>query len=643
MSEQRVRPQPPPPGGDRLMGDARVTARRGWIEIDGAATIPVVAGMDFSRVRPEQWAVSLRRLSDGGATAVATTVFWNHHEAERGRIDFGGGLDLSGFARLVRAAGLELVLRLGPQRWAGARHAGLPDWLLGLPLAVRTDDPRYLAELRRWFVAVAAQLAGTTPFAVQFDRAAGDPLHLVTVKQVARLAGLDAPLWLVTGTTADGFLTAGAALPEAYWLAADVIPYATDAYGFTAPAGPTPYLVGELGAGMVPSAHRRPHPGARDIAALALSRLGAGSVWQGYLQYHDGRNPRPGLQESHDAGSPSDLAELDQDAGAPLAVDGHRRASWYRLRLQHLMLATWGERLARMPTTATDPAAWWAVRSNGRSGFLFASNRRVSAGRPTPRPSGFVVETIDGEVAFPPVVIPAAAAFVWPFRLPVGQAELDWATAQPVTELVWRSRPLLVLAATAGIAPQLRWRFGQARPLPAKGPGTFGELVVDGTVAVRWLVLAEPDAWRFGLPDGLELTSDGLRDLGSRPPTTPVVGTSVIGHAGTPPLPRPGPLGRTGVPTEWDAAARVRLHLPAAPGASLVLDWVGDAARLWDGDRLVADSLYTGRDWRVPATDLQGAAEVVAEFARLHPEAPVHLQHGRPRGARLNHARLEYP
>ena len=73
------------------------------------------------------------------------------------------------------------------------------------------------------------------------------------------------------------------------------------------------------------------------------------------------------------------------------------------------------------------------------------------------------------------------------------------------------------------------------------------------------------------------------------------------------------------------------------------LDWVGDAARLWDGDRLVADSLYTGRDWRIPAVDLQGADEVVAEFVRLHPEAPVHLQHGRPRGARLNHARLEYP
>ena len=62
MSEQRVQVGPPPPPGDGLMGDARVLARPGWVEVDGRAAIPVVAGMDFSRVRPEQWTESLRRL-----------------------------------------------------------------------------------------------------------------------------------------------------------------------------------------------------------------------------------------------------------------------------------------------------------------------------------------------------------------------------------------------------------------------------------------------------------------------------------------------------------------------------------------------------------------------------------------------------
>ncbi|MDQ7992484.1 MAG: beta-galactosidase [Propionicimonas sp.] len=644
MREHRLRVHVPPPDGGRLMGDARIAAHPRWVEVDGAPAVPVVAGMDYSRVPAALWQDSLRRIREGGATAVATTVFWNHHEPVRGEPDFTGGLDLAGFARLARASGLGLVLRLGPQARTGARHTGLPDWLLALPVAARTDDPGYLAEVVRWFAAVSAQLVGFPLLAVQFDSAAGEPGHLSTLKVVTRQVGLDAPLWLLTGGAADGFLPAGAALPDAYWVSAGTERYATDAFGFTAPNGTSPYLVAELGAGMVPSAHRRPYLGARDIAALALSRLGAGSSWQGYAQFQDGRNPRPGLQESHAAGAPSDLAELDSDAGAPLAVDGHRRASWYRLRLQHLLLAAWGDRLATMaPTLPDEPDPRWAVRSDGRSGFLFVTNRPSGPRRAGLQQARFVVETAAGEVAFPPVDVPPAAAFAWPFGLVVGDAELEWATAQPVTELVWRARPLLVLAATAGVEPRLRWRSGEPRELTTKGAGHFGELVTERGVAVRWLVLSEPDAWRFGLPDGLELTSDGVRDQASRRASTPVVGSSVVGHAGSPPAPRTGPMGRTGVPADWGTAARVELRLPSAPGASLVLDWVGDAARLWDGERLVADSLWTGRDWRIPASDLLGATDLVAEFVRLHPDAVVHLTHGRPRGARLNHARLEYP
>lgn len=699
MSEFRVEVTTPPSGGVRR-----------WIEIDGRPAIPVVAGMDYSRVPREQWEPSLRRVRESGATAVASTVFWSHHEPEPGALDFTGRLNLAGFAASVQAAGLRLVLRLGPSRHAGARYAGLPDWLLGLPLEVCTDDPAYLAEVTRWFAAVAEQVRGVPLLALQFDRSAGDPGHLATLKVVARQAGLDAPLWLLTGGSADGFLPAASALPDAYWLSAEVGRHVGRGFGFrdaadpwsrpfdklgagqarptgsddaaapdptptrpagpdadpdsapTRPAGPdagtpesrqarpsesddmVPMLVGELGVGMNPASHRRPNPGARDLDALVLSRLGAGSGWQGYAQFHDGRNPGRGVQESHAAGSPNDLPELDVDAGAPLAVDGHRRATWYRLRLQHLLLAGWGERLAIMPSTPGDgPDPCWAVRSDGRSGFLFVANRRPGRRQPALPDTRFVVATTEGEVAFPPVTVPGGAAFVWPFRLAVGDATLEWATAQPVTQVEWRSRPLLVLAATAGIEPLVRWREGQTRPLPAAGPGSFGEVVVDSRVVVRWLVLAEPEAWRFGLDDGLVLGSDGLRDLGSRSVSLPMVATAASRHAGPPPVPEHGPLGRVSIPSDWKPAARATLQVPGVPGTSLVLDWVGDAARLWDGERLVADSLHTGREWRIGESDLAGATELVAEFLRIHPDAAVHLTQGRPRGARLNHARLELP
>lgn len=629
MHEHRLKvfipSSPQPASADAAPGPARV---RG---------IPVVAGMDFTRVPVALWQESLNRIRQAGATAVATTVFWNHHEPVRGEPVFSGGLDLGVFARLVRATGLDLVLRLGPQSTAGVRYAGLPDWLLELPLLVRSDHPGYLAEVVRWFGQVAAQVAGIPLLALEFDRAAGSSEHLATLKVVTRQVGLDAALWLVSGTTAEGFEAVQVSLPEAYWLSPQ-LRFQTG-LGFAASRGG---FVGELGAGMVPAAHRRPDIDARQIAALALARLGAGSRWQQYSPFHDGRNPRPGLQESHAAGSPNDLAVLHHDAGAPLAVDGHRRASWYRLRLQHLLLAAWGERLASMPATLPgEPDPHWAVRSDGHSGFLFVVNRRTGPARPGLAATRFVVETDAGEVVFPEVDVPGSAAFVWPFRLRVGDAELAWATAQPVTVTTWRSRPLLVLAATAGIEPRVQWSSGSPQPLATKGPGQFFELVDDPGATVRWLVLAEPDAWRFGLPDGLELTADGVRDLAPRKASTPVVGWSVTGRAG-PPAPAPhGPLDRVGIPTDWSSAARIALHLTEVAGATLVLDWVGDAARLWDGDRLVADALSTGRDWRIPAADLAGAANPVLEIVRLDPGAPVNHGRGRPHGARLNHARWE--
>ncbi len=41
--------------------------------------------------------------------------------------------------------------------------------------------------------------------------------------------------------------------------------------------------------------------------------------------FHDGRNPRRGLQESHATGARNDFPELDYDFGAPLAIDGDLR------------------------------------------------------------------------------------------------------------------------------------------------------------------------------------------------------------------------------------------------------------------------------------------------------------------------------
>jgi len=43
---------------------------------------------------------------------------------------------------------------------------------------------------------------------------------------------------------------------------------------------------------------------------------------------------------------------------------------------------------------------------------------------------------------------------------------------------------------------------------------------------------------------------------------------------------------------------------------TLVIGWQGDVARNWDGERLVSDAVFNGREWRISAAERAGAGEL---------------------------------
>lgn len=216
--------------------------------------------------------------------------------------------------------------------------------------------------------------------------------------------------------------------------------------------------------------HRRPYVDTADVGALGLTKIGCGSVWQGYYMFHGGTNP-PGeltpLQESHATGYPNDLPVLTYDFQAPLGEYGQYRPSYDALRLQHLMLADFGHLIAPMESVLPErgPAGQydretlrWAVRADGQSGFLFVNNHQPHEPLPDRPDTQFTVEFPDaGELTFPgtPVTVHQGAYFCWPLRLDVAGLRLDWATAQPVCTVDADGRTVLVLAAVDGIAPEL--------------------------------------------------------------------------------------------------------------------------------------------------------------------------------------------
>ena len=677
---------------------------------DGRPWFPVTGEIHFARIARDRWADVLEHARAGGLTSVATYVFWQAHEPEPGAFRWEGNRDLRAFVELAGAHGLEVVVRLGPWAHGEARHGGFPDWLTERSdLVPRTDDPAYLDLVRRLYGQIADRLVGLTlaeggpVVGAQVDNELADqPEHLATLRRIAEECGLRVPLWTATGwggaQVPDTLLDVYSGYADGFWaeaedgwpawatqhfrysserddlgVGADVqaaleatasdggTTASTGGHGTAGPgteARTTPFATCELGGGMHVAYHRRPLVTPRDVAALALAKLGSGSVWQGYYMYAGGTQ-RVGAtgteQESQATGYPNDVPTLSYDFGAPIGEHGQVRDHHHLLRRQHLWLAT-DPTLAAMPATIPsddpgDPGGLRrSVRSDGRRGYVFVSTYQPSHS-PLPAQPGVqvTVDLDDGPVTVPtrPVDLPSGVSVVWPVRYPLTAGlVLRSATAQLVTRLDDAGPdggPVVVLAATDGVPVELVLdgavsadgpvtaapHDGSTRVTLTAPPGRDTAVDLPG---VRVLVLDEDTADRLHRPvvDGvprlvlsdapLTVAADGRtvvvrteapaptvswwRDGGWSPRTLDVpraghhrIAADLAPDAPAPPAPRRGgPADRLAAPTDFSGAARVHLDVPEE-----LLDAApGDRVRLriaWTGDvgrAVLADGAVIG-------------------------------------------------
>lgn len=485
-------------GPDSIEVTTRTLVRR------GAPWIPVTGEVHYARLPRERWSEVLGHARAGGLDTVATYVFWQAHEPTPGDFRWDGNLDLRAFVELAGSQGLDVVVRLGPWAHGEARYGGFPDWLVERGLRTRTDDPAYLELVRAFYGQTIAQLAGLTHaeggpvVGAQIENELYDqPGHLATLRRTAEELGLRVPLWTATGwggaqlpgtllplysAYADGFweesttgwpefsafhfrysavrddLTVGADLREA--LDGIVV---EDGVQAPLDRDDLPFATCELGGGMHVAYHRRPLVTADDVAALALAKVGSGSVWQGYYMYAGGTQrvgPHGTEQESQATGYPNDVPTLTYDFHAPVGEHGQVRRHHHLLRRQHLWLADEGARLAPMTVTvgggSADPDELrWSVRSDGRTGYLFLTTYQPAAAPISPQAGVQVtVDLTDGPVTTPtrPVDLPAGVSVAWPLRYRLAEGlVLRSATAQVLARL----DDVVVLSATAGVEVEL--------------------------------------------------------------------------------------------------------------------------------------------------------------------------------------------
>lgn len=543
--------------------------------LDGRRWMPVMGELHYTRVPAASWREELLKMKAGGIDCVATYVFWLHHEEVEGVHDWSSDCDLRRFVSTVAEVGLRIVVRVGPWCHGEVRNGGLPDWIVsGFGERARTDDPGYLAVVRRHFAAIFAQLDGLLwkqggPIvAVQIENEYFGPAeHLLSIKRLVREVGLDAPFYTRTGwfdpctpVPFGELLPLYGGYPEGFW-DREITPMpnaypanfrfspqrtdvgiASDLKGGRDANDPVdtpryPFLTCEIGGGMMSAYHRRIRIDPRDIESVVLCKLGSGGNLPGYYMYHGGINPegRGPMQESQETKYWNDLPEKNYDFQAPLGAAGQLRPHYHRLRRLHLFVRDYGELLAGLPArfpadrpTAADDTTTlrWTARSDGRHGFVFINNYERL--RPLPAKPGvrFELGLADGgKLAFPsaPVTFPAATAAIWPFGLELAPGVLlDHATARLLCRIDEGKVRTVFFGSTPGVPAEFAFN---GRPAVILAPGRRVAHVVAGRdgAELRVVLLDEADSlalwkaeWRgrervFLTRAGLVINGDELR------------------------------------------------------------------------------------------------------------------------------------
>jgi len=479
--------------------------------LDGRPWLPVMGEFHFSRCPRSNWAEELLKMKAGGINVVATYIFWIYHEEEEGSFDWSGSRSLRDFVELCAQLDLFSYPRIGPWAHGEARNGGFPDWLLErCGSEVRQDAPRYLSYVQRLYGEIARQLDGLLwkdggpVIGIQLENElANQPEHIVTLKHMAQAAGMDVPIYTMTGwgpalVPQDEVIPVFGGYPDAFWdrqvegwgrasrknyffshlrddntIGADLIT-PPDSYD-PAYLKRYPYGTCETGGGMQVAYHRRPTVQAEDIAAIAYAKVGSGSNLMGYYMYHGGSHPLgklSSMQESQATSYWNDLPVISYDFQAPLGEFGQVRPSYHALRPLHQFLQDFVDRLAPMPTVLPDrmpigpddqSTLRWAVRSNGQSGFLFINNYQRIESLPAHAEVQFELQLHTETLHLPtrPITIPAGVYGLWPFNLDLNGILLRSATVQPVCVLGSGSgRPVYVFSEIHDIPVELAFEKG---------------------------------------------------------------------------------------------------------------------------------------------------------------------------------------
>lgn len=129
--------------------------------LDGKPFQMISGEMHYPRIPQECWRARMKAAKAMGLNTIATYMFWNLHEPQKGAFNFKGNNDIARFIKIAKEEGLWVVLRPSPYVCAEWEFGGYPYWLQNEDgLVVRSKEARYLNEYRTYIKEVGRQVAG---------------------------------------------------------------------------------------------------------------------------------------------------------------------------------------------------------------------------------------------------------------------------------------------------------------------------------------------------------------------------------------------------------------------------------------------------------------------------------------------------
>ena len=454
---------------------------------DGKRIFPIMGEIHYSRVPKKEWAERLLKMKAGGVTLVSSYVIWIHHEEIEGEYDFTGERDLHAFLQTVKDCGMKMLLRIGPWCHGEARNGGFPDWLLHKDYEPRTNDERYFDIVKKWYSTIyeqskdfianpsVASSKDNPIIGVQienefghcgglYEKEAGES-HMKRLQKIAMDCGFNVSLYTATGwggAWTGGMLPVMGGYCDAPWdqRVTEIEPSGNYTftherndhnigsdhgfgYGITFELEKFPYLTAELGGGLQVTSHRRTVATSKDIAAVALSKLGSGVNLLGFYMYAGGTNPEgklTTLQESRATGYLNDLPVKSYDFRAPVREFGQVSDTLRELKLLAYFTAQWGGDLCVLPAEIpceVKPDDFknlrYAYRTDGKRGYLFVNNyvrHQKLAGH-----KDVELKMPDGNSVLPKISVSDGDFFFLPFNMNYGKTFVKSASVTPFTKI----------------------------------------------------------------------------------------------------------------------------------------------------------------------------------------------------------------